>query len=404
MATPELCRDVTPPYLRSILIGLVVGITISATARQYHYPTLEFLWAFIASYAFGVIFHEFGHAVMALVVGGTVERVRLGEPVTGRTPWHIRFLGLNWLIHGLPFSGGVHSTIESPEHYRLRRVALVAGGPGANALLLAIGIAATFFVPTTETEPILILVGWMFANGYLCINNLTPRMVRSCGQMVPNDGLIIAQTMKQSDDDIRRVVAASVLARDLHLDIATAQSISTDELLARHQAEPRNIAFLWNLTNRFHTLFDPRYPEYVMKLLALPDFPEASIPNLIDECLTWQLHLGPPSKPEVADELSQRLLKLDDTISTRGTRGSVLVNIGRFAEGKAILQDVLDRTEANTDKSYSLIFLALAKEAEGDLHEARGHALLAREIDPNNSALKRVDHLLEPSAPGLIRN
>ena len=306
----------------------------------------------------------------------------------------MRFLGLNWSIYGLPFSGCVQSSFYTTDNYRLRNLIFIAGGPLMNALFLVIGIALIYLAsPPIQVE---LLVAWIFANGWLFVHALTPNMIKSYGQMIPNDGLCLWRIVHQSDDEIRRIVAQCVTTRDLKLDNAATEKMSVEELLVKHQAAPENIVYLWHLTERFRVGNDPRYLEQVMKLITFPQVPEHVVVDLIDTCLTWQLHLGPPENPAFSDELSQRLLEKDNNVSTRGTRGSVLVNIGRVAEGRAILQEVLDQTQSNVDKGYSLVFLALAFEAEGNLNEARAHAIVAKETDPGNASLKRVARLLEP--------
>src|SRR5262249_35025872 len=65
-----------------------------------------------------VIFHEFGHATCAWLVGWRVFRISLGW---GTSPmWRFRLAGVQWDIHLLPMSGFVVCSPKDPSHYRLK--------------------------------------------------------------------------------------------------------------------------------------------------------------------------------------------------------------------------------------------------------------------------------------------
>jgi hypothetical protein len=139
---------------------------------------------------------------------------------------------------------------------------------------------------------------------------------------------------------------------------------------------------------------DPRLGDCLWKLAALPDVPPHVASELIDNFITNQLSVGPPFQPETTDALSAKLLDLEDSITNRGTRGSILVDLGRIEEGRMMLKEVLIKTTSRIDKIYVHIFLALAAKAEGNLALAREHAEKAAKIDPTCPALKRVSDLL----------
>jgi predicted Zn-dependent protease len=95
------------------------------------------------------------------------------------------------------------------------------------------------------------------------------------------------------------------------------------------------------------------------------------------------------------DQLSQELIAANPgNISVMGTRGSILVDIGQIDEGKAMLIQVLEKTESLFDKSYTNIFLALAEKKQGNLEMARDYAERSAKLGPNCLALKRVSDLL----------
>jgi predicted Zn-dependent protease len=99
------------------------------------------------------------------------------------------------------------------------------------------------------------------------------------------------------------------------------------------------------------------------------------------------------------DELSRELLKANpESISVKGTRASVLIDLGRLEEGQAMLNEVLEKTEATIDKTYANIFLALGAKQQGKLDLSREYAEKAAKIDPTCPALKRVSDFLPSSS------
>ncbi len=69
--------------------------------------------------------------------------------------------------------------------------------------------------------------------------------------------------------------------------------------------------------------------------------------------------------------IGQMLLDaLDNSVTCLGTRGSVLIDIGRIKEGRAILEEVLAKTESTIDKCYSHVVLAQAEEKGGNRKRA----------------------------------
>jgi len=186
-----------------------------------------------------------------------------------------------------------------------------------------------------------------------------------------------------------------VRTRSMTVDLDEIEVMSISELEAKHGADPANSPVLMILIGKLREIYDPRHLDYLLKLIELPMSKEVIV-EFIDAGITQQLNQGPFDRPEIMDQLSQRLLALDDTVSTRGTRGSVLVDLGRTDEGYAMLQDVIWKTESEFDKVYVHIFLALVQKQRGNTPAAREHAHEARKFGPDCPALQRVADLLEP--------
>jgi predicted Zn-dependent protease len=108
---------------------------------------------------------------------------------------------------------------------------------------------------------------------------------------------------------------------------------------------------------------------------------------VLDALGTDALFFRDPALLVHLDEWSLRAVTLAPNIATvRATRGWALVELGRYAEAKPILEPLTLSAEAPFDRILSHAFLARAEHALGDAAAARHHASEAR----NATALPRM--------------
>jgi tetratricopeptide (TPR) repeat protein len=70
----------------------------------------------------------------------------------------------------------------------------------------------------------------------------------------------------------------------------------------------------------------------------------------------------------VADDYSRRALELlPEKTTLKGTRGAILIEMGRIEEGRALLEEVFSRTESEDDKMICAFYLALANRKLGNV-------------------------------------
>jgi len=378
--------------IRNIVAFILIGIGFGIYCAQNERLDLILTAAtFLISYIIAVCLHELGHACGAVLVGGEVHFIQLGQAYPKWEPWTFRFIGFPWKIYSAPLSGSVHASFYTTRLYRFRQCWMIACGPMTNLFLLLTTVAWLAFEDSSETP--FYLTGWCLANGLLLLGTVPPfqwyhRPTRY------NDGMLFLKTLKYSESEIQSYVNAALLRRELSLN--SLEGMSLADLLSNSKRHPETVVFLWEITNRMHASSDLRYQDYVLKLVDHPKMQSKYLEIIIDTYLTWQLHQGPSSNPEVTDALSLRLLRENDCISTRGTRGSILIDQGRIEEGKTMLEKVLAQTDSMVDKVYSNVFLALAAKATGDLDLASNYALTARTLDSANPVIHRLSNLLVP--------
>lgn len=387
------------PALKQRNSGQVFWISaalIFGFALTYDYPALTFLCAAVFFYLPALCVHELGHAISAVCLGGRVHHITLGQrPNTALSPRKIRLLGFDWHLYSTAFCGAVYSSLYSKHFYRLRRCLVIIAGPGANLFAGAPAFYLIDFGHFTRFTPLPIT--WLFINIYLAFTSFSPVEMRPTEGGLKRDISVIWKTLFLSDKEIQEFVQSAALTR-AYLERSTEiEALTLPQLLILHESDPQNAALLCHVFHRMQKETDSRQGDYLQKLAILPSLPRAYAIQVIDGYITHQLALGPPTQPEPTAQLSAQLLDWTDTLTHRGTRGSVLVDLGRIEEGQIMLKDVLIKTTSTVDKTYANIFLALAEKQQGHLDLARDYAAKAAKIDPHCPALRRVADLLPPA-------
>jgi hypothetical protein len=98
-----------------------------------------------------------------------------------------------------------------------------------------------------------------------------------------------------------------------------------------------------------------------------------------------------------AERWSQQALEIQpENLTLKGTRGSVLVEQGRFEEGKVLLQEVYEKSEADIDKGISALYLAVIAKEYGDSKAARRFATQAKQLFPAPWLLEKLHREFPP--------
>jgi Tfp pilus assembly protein PilF len=93
-----------------------------------------------------------------------------------------------------------------------------------------------------------------------------------------------------------------------------------------------------------------------------------------------------------ADAYSKQALELQSqNLTLKGTRGSILVELGRYEEGEAMLKEVYEKSEADIDKGISALYLGLAAKGREDLEQGKAWGKKVKRLYPEEWLCKRVD-------------
>lgn len=313
----------------------------------------------------GIVAHEAGHALMATATGIHVRKVVIGQ---GKRLFRCDCRGIRIEANRIPIGG---YTLIFPEVY-LRKGAMLLmllGGIIANFLLL-IGAAVAWYsglLPSWSTD---LALGFICAQIFLILVALIPDA--PSGQPGRStDGQKIAHILKQENGSL------TPLAKS-HLDALESYSDGEEPITALSPASYRLMEFHHSLQ---HSANEPSVRrEILQNLIAELEKGEMSRAEelmIFDTLITEAVVNANADMRKSMDEWSSRAVALDPPVPTlRFSRAAVLIELGRFAEGKAII-DAATRTEDRPfDTLLNNIFLAKAEAALGN--HGRAEQLLAR--------------------------
>ncbi len=339
---------------------------------------------FLAGVAGSMVAHEAGHAALFHLVGWRVHGVTLGR---GPILFERVLRGVRVRVHTWPRDG---LTLAAPRPgsplrlVRLRSLAGTAGGPLANALLVALGWSLrepagdVFHGPV----PALALVA---ANTWLLALNLFP--ARPSSAPVPNDGWQLLTVPFTSRRELAELGAASFLAEGHSLQArgGLAEAVRwAEEAVAAYPdaAQPRlSLGFFLVYAGELE-----RAQACFAEALRRPDLTPELLP-MAQNNLAWAIAARSAREAlDEADELSRQAYeRLGWQAAIAGTRGAVLVELGRFEEGLALLERALARSEdlvpmarASYLCSRALALAALGRASEGAALVAEAEGLEPR--------------------------
>jgi tetratricopeptide (TPR) repeat protein len=345
--------------------------------------------------------HEAGHALTAWLVGARVFTVFVG---IGRTIAERRIGKVNFEVKPIPLGGGTVVGHPNIHHYRLKHFLVVLAGPLVNAAFIGILWAC---VPPGSWEDVDLgeelapAYTFYLANLVLLGVNLFPMRVQRAGNWISSDGLALCKLLFASAAEVRQAQAlyfalegeecrkakqydqaAAWYERGLECypeDLVNRVNLGVVLMRGRQFGRAREG---WLLLLK-RTDLDPQVRAIVLNNLAVVDL--------------W-VDRSEPSGEDRADDLLEEANRFSAEVlqsvpwltHAKGTRGMVLVELGRLDEGMALLQQALQDHQDIEAKATCACFLALGKIRQGCVQEARTYLETARQLDPDCDALEKV--------------
>lgn len=372
-------------YLAFLLVIIPVVILSHLAVRYYRVPLSTFAW-FIVGVPVGIIVHEAGHAVCCLLVRIPIHRVVVGTGpvILGR---HVG--GTQLELRLLPLSGVVHFDSPFPRR-KLATAFVTAGGVLGNIALIGgvTALATTGAVPNRAPTSLAAMAAAQFL---LVALSLVPFRARIGQVRIATDGLKLLSLM------LWPLTGERQLLRSYAAQIARYRG-QPSERWRPSQASLRiavqmSRAGWWNEARR-RDIQHALMAELEGGGLA----PEEEM-LVLDKMLTYALVPGDVEFRCKLDAWSRRALELGPGLQTLlATRGAVLVELGEYEAGKALLLPVLaqqgNAADALFDKLLCQYFMARAEHALGNVAESRAFEEAARKTAASISETAPVQVLL----------
>lgn len=391
-------------YLCAAFVCLVVVCALLGLwlVGHFYFVTL-LLFVVLGGYVL-IAVHEMGHAIGAWVVGLRPTEMRIG---TGMELAAFRWLGMRVSLGSYFFSGFVTADWKGDySRRRLRDLVHILGGPFATLLAFFAGLALFLAHGGPEGQPIAGVSPLAFA-AIFAGQNLS-LFLGLFGPDAAVDGV-------SSKRDLNAAAAVLFGEKTTAADIGEIQQ-QFDNLIKRGEWSEawKYVENVWMASPRYACNLElfvvyvgmavvPKVERIVSRILANLKPTRGELISLLftrgachafrgdmDKAMScfsagFDTALDAGEKAElcervtclviisrlsavipVADDYSQRALDLlPEGITLRGTRGAILIEMGRIEEGSVMLEEVFNRTESEADKMICAFYLALANRKLG---------------------------------------
>lgn len=377
-------------------LGLVLVLALPELGTGWFLLNVFFFEAFLVA---AIVPHEFGHALVGRWLGLRVFKVFIGS---GRTIARCKVLGIDTEFKAVPLGGFTFLTPVEERWCRLKQFASVLAGPLTS---LVFCLVVLLLLPVEAIWPLGFLDErlapgpvFFYANLVILITNLWPRRFVSPLGKLSNDGRLLFEIALMKREKIQEVLVwryaleAWVAHNDHRLDEAIAW---VEEGLARspenfHLLNFRGVLLLE--TGRFQ---DASNNFEILK--ARSDLDPGMRAFIANNLAYAKLLAGGPASLAEADQCSEEAMSLIGWVpAIKGTRGAVLLNLGRIDEALPLLRDSMERAESTSGKAQNACWIAIAECRRGHQDEASKCIEEARRLDAKCILLDRAMQALKP--------
>lgn len=321
----------------------------------------------------GIFLHELGHIAAALLCGWKPLVLKVGA---GRVRSSFRVGDLEFRWTAAPCSGFAQAFTANLRFFRLKRIVFALAGPVVTAGVIA-GICVVLeseqgnlpsWLLAALQVSLLIEVGMLFFSVW-------PAWVNIDGHRVPNDMLQVYKSLIMSKREVGDEVSAHIFGAAM-IFIERGENDRAKQLLEHFKDASENVCsvdleVLWI---------------HLLRTVGRKDEAQAIIQSVIDGRTEFK-----QSRAEAldalaclplfyghADLLEEGLRLIDraiaespDAITLKGTKGSLLIELGLVDEGFRLIEQVAAETKSQNDLAIVGYYRALAYAKRGDPGKAQ---------------------------------
>lgn len=340
-------------------ITLAVVISFAIIGGEYlKLANIGFnLVIFLFGLKLAILIHEFGHLLFAGFAGGTPRRMVLGK---GHKVAETKFKGVKIILNSNFNSGLAYAAFDNLNLIRLKLLCYTSGGFLTNFFVAAV-LLLVFDFSTEASNGIQLSSAIVISNLITGFSVLIPHYSSYQGLRLSSDGLSLLRIPFRKESELIELSSVNELldAFDLFESKKYEEAITIYENFQRKAVESKAANFNLSIVHMKLGNFEKAI-ELMEELLPLvEEEPFKSFRTYIYNGIAWEYLLV--NKLSEADMYSELAYKIDpNTEHIRGTRASVLIESGKYDEGKNLLINDIDFNFPNSQTLAASIYVGLA--------------------------------------------
>ncbi|WP_414753425.1 site-2 protease family protein [Anabaena sp. CCY 9910] len=335
---------------------------------------LIFLWLYISIFC-----HEMGHFIVSKMVGFQPYLVIVGS---GKKLLNFHFLNSVIEFRIIPSGGVTYTSNLKLEKVKHKLAVMYLAGPLVNCCFcLLFSLVYTYYIAYLQFPGYLSIIGSLvYVEFFLFAGNLLPMDIDSYGKVISNDGKAFIDALTKTEQQfIQKLLGLDRYTNTQHSsgDLFN-NSLITLQILYKAQAE-------FNKHN-FSQVIDLLEP-----ILDYPDILTRDKLYIIDILASIVINHGDKKYLDKANNWSVQAMELASDIKTiQGTRGAILVELGRYNEGKEMLLPLTAAGNEAIDIAVSCCYIAKADYYLGNDDQVKDWLNKAEQINAAHLILMRI--------------
>jgi tetratricopeptide (TPR) repeat protein len=375
------------------LVAAVITLDVLFFNRGLGIVSIDILFLALTNILL-VAAHELSHAAVGRLLGVRVYRVIIGY---GKKLFSRRTFGISWELHEWIVGGGTLMASPPQKGSRVRLFGAILAGPALHGVLLIAAAAFQMFLLIlqdgfgVDARAMLHWTGlFLNFNLILLIFNSLPMKAGIPSGQIGTDGWqlfhLIFMKPAEAEQLVQSYYLMETLEASLRNDAGTALRY-IEEGLARFPEQPALRTSQGNVLIKQKRYAEAR--EIFLSLLSSEEAKKPFFKYLIFNNIAYTdaLLRNPDLMPEADRYSAEALRQLGWEPMILGTRGAVLVEMGRLEEGIGLLKEALSKQKDAFGKAADAYHLAVGERRRGNAEESRRYLELARKYDPHHFLL-----------------
>jgi membrane-associated protease RseP (regulator of RpoE activity) len=344
---------------------------------------LIWIWACLSIYIwayFSIFCHEMGHLMVAKMMGFKPFLVKIGS---GKRMLYLKLFDFIIEFNFMPSGGITYISNLKLDKIKPKLILMYLAGPMINCLLfiLIISIYNQKILHYIFPNYLNILVSFAVFEFLLVFGNLLPSELTIYGQKHSNDGKQVLDVLTKTNEQLIQKKLGfdryTIHQNDSSIDVFN-NDLKTLQILYEAQVE-----------------FDKRNFNQVIKLLEPIVINDRLIVRdklyILDTLVSIVIEHEKMEYLQKADTWSAQALALAGDIKTiQGTRGAILIELGRYSEGKQMLLPLTEAGNDLIDIVYSCCYIAKADYFLGNENQIKDWLNKAKQVGVAPRILLRI--------------